>query len=122
MFDRGLYDESLRICSDWTFFMDRIIIEGATTRHLPVVTSIFDTTGISADPRMRHITESERNAYIRSHFPRAVLDLVDEYNRREQVLDTMVEAPHRGAALITLGAAQGAPVHQGADAHRPHTT
>lgn len=99
MFDRGLYDESLRICSDWTFFMDRIIIEGATTRHLPVVTSIFDTTGISADPRMRHITESERNAYIRSHFPRAVLDLVDEYNRREQVLDTM--SKHRIEELLS---------------------
>lgn len=99
LFDDGLYDESLRISSDWTFIVDRVIIKNVSYKHIPLPTTYFDLTGISADTRMRHITEAERSAYIRAHFPQAVLDLVDDYNRREQVLDIM--SKHRIDELLS---------------------
>lgn len=99
MFERGMYDETLKICSDWTFFMDRIIMEGATTRHIPVVASIFDQTGISADPKSAALIKAERNAYIHRHFPESVLELAREYTLREQALDIM--SKHRTDALLS---------------------
>lgn len=48
-FDRfGYYDESLKIVSDWKLFFTSIIMSNAEVESIPLITTIFDTNGISS--------------------------------------------------------------------------
>jgi glycosyltransferase involved in cell wall biosynthesis len=42
------YDENLKIAADWKWFMQAILIYKYSYKHIPLVTSVFDYTGISA--------------------------------------------------------------------------
>ena len=44
----GLYDEKLVISSDFDFFIKAIIVNHATTKHLPLVITDYDQQGISS--------------------------------------------------------------------------
>ena len=44
----GLYDESYRIISDWKWFIQAILIHGASCEFLPIVISFFAGNGISS--------------------------------------------------------------------------
>lgn len=47
-FDRwGLYDETLKIVSDWKWFLQAIGLGTATTKYRDISLSIFDCTGVS---------------------------------------------------------------------------
>jgi hypothetical protein len=49
LFDKfGLYDESLKIISDWAFFFKAVALNGATYRSIDYVITCYDTTGISS--------------------------------------------------------------------------
>lgn len=49
LFERyGLYREDLRIASDWYFFYDILIKQGASIECIPQPIAIFDMTGISS--------------------------------------------------------------------------
>jgi glycosyltransferase involved in cell wall biosynthesis len=45
---RHMYDESLKIVSDWKFFMQVVVIDNATYRYLDEVIVLFETSGISS--------------------------------------------------------------------------
>lgn len=60
LFERiGLYDESYRISGDLEFFKRAIIKNHATTEYLPMVIAIFNTNGISSDPRHKATKKRE---------------------------------------------------------------
>ena len=44
----GLYDETLRIVSDWKFFFEVIIIRKCTVHHINETIIIYDTNGLSS--------------------------------------------------------------------------
>ena len=43
----GLYDETLKIVSDWKWFLQALGLGTATARYIDVMMSVFDCTGIS---------------------------------------------------------------------------
>lgn len=48
LFRDCLYNESLRIVSDWEFFVKKILLDGCSYRHIKRIISKFDTSGISS--------------------------------------------------------------------------
>lgn len=49
LFDKyGMYREDLRIASDWYFFYDTLVMNGATIETIPMPIALFDMTGISS--------------------------------------------------------------------------
>ena len=48
LFRNCLYTESLKIVSDWEFFVKKIILEGCSYRHVKRTISNFDTSGVSS--------------------------------------------------------------------------
>ena len=42
------YDESLKINADWKFFLETIVMQGTSYRHVPLTVSDYDGTGISS--------------------------------------------------------------------------
>lgn len=74
----GLYDDSLKITSDWKWFVNAVVFGGEKLYYVPIDVTIFDTTGISEtnlDAR-----EKERRVELEKMLPAAILKDYDNYH------------------------------------------
>ena len=79
LFDEyGLYDETLKICSDWKFYMQSIVLGKATTKHVDIVVTHFDMNGISEN--RKDILNEERNRLLQELVPQGILKDYDRYH------------------------------------------
>ncbi len=74
----GYYDETLKICSDWKFYMQSIVLGKATTKHVDIVVTHFDMNGISET--RKDILNNERNRLLREMIPQGILKDYDRYH------------------------------------------
>lgn len=65
------YNEDFKICSDWQFFVDEIVMKGESYQKIPFVVSCFDGNGIS-NPRNRDIIIEERKKFLSTVLPHRV--------------------------------------------------
>lgn len=72
----GLYNEELKICSDWEFFMKLVCIKGVSYKHISRVISCFDNNGISSNADNRRKIFFEKNDVLKRDFNFSL----DEYN------------------------------------------
>ena len=67
----GLYDDTLKIVSDWKWFVQSVIFGGEKVFYIPIDVTIFDMTGISElNLKAR---EDERQCEMERMFPMAIL-------------------------------------------------
>lgn len=74
----GLYDENLKICSDWKWFVNAVVFGGEKLYYVPIDVTIFDTTGISETNLA--FREQERYAELEKMLPAAILKDYDRYH------------------------------------------
>jgi len=74
----GLYDENLKICSDWKWFVNAVVFGGEKLFYIPIDVTIFDTTGISETNL--EFREKERHAELEKMLPAAILKDYDNYH------------------------------------------
>lgn len=73
LFDKyGLYDESLKIASDWKWFMDSIVFGKERTVYVDLDVVLFDMTGISESNK--ELSTLERNKVLEETVPASVLE------------------------------------------------
>lgn len=91
LFERyGLYDEDMRICSDWKWYVNAVAIgRGANGERLEPVkpvyvdidVTIFDMNGISeSGGKNKAIIQKERRDYLEKILPASVLRDYDEFH------------------------------------------
>ena len=86
LFIDSLYDETLKISSDWKFFFQKIILGNATYNLMPVVVCSYDTTGISNINT--EWASKERNQIISENLPSRVIKDYERYKDKEcEMLD-----------------------------------
>ncbi|MBD2859384.1 glycosyltransferase [Spongiibacter sp. KMU-158] len=73
----GLYDESKKIVSDWTFFIIAIFKKNASYEYRDVLVTSFDGHGVSADPKNKQLINNEKAETLYEHFPRIANDITD---------------------------------------------
>lgn len=72
LFERyGYYDESLRIVSDWKWYLQAIILGGEKPYYVDMNVTLFDMTGISETNK--ELDQSERKQVLEQLFPKAIL-------------------------------------------------
>ena len=77
----GLYNEQMKICSDWEWYVRAIVLGGEKTVYTNIDVTVFDMTGISeSDGKNRALIQQERRAYLESILPAAVLRDYDNYS------------------------------------------
>ena len=77
----GFFNENMRICSDWEWFIRAVVLGNETPVHIDVDTILFDMTGISeSGGKNRDIIQKERREYLESILPRSVLADYDKYS------------------------------------------
>lgn len=68
----GLYDEGLKIASDWKWFLQVIVLEGCQPNYTDINILMFDMTGISSTGQ--DISWQEREAVLAAVLPESVLE------------------------------------------------
>lgn len=67
----GFYDESLKIVSDWKWYLQVIILGGEKPQYVDMDVTLFDMTGISETNK--ELDKAERQQVLAQLFPMAVL-------------------------------------------------
>ena len=79
LFDKyGMYDENLRICSDWKFYMQSIVLGGEKVQYVDIDMTLFDMTGISETNK--DLLNNERNQLLNEMVPVGILRDYDNYH------------------------------------------
>lgn len=83
----GGYDESLRICADWKFFIEAICKHNVSYKHLDMVLACFLLNGISSSRQGADIIFKEQKECLSSSFPTFMPDYTefDRWNKQRIV-------------------------------------
>ncbi|MEN9919848.1 MAG: hypothetical protein RL662_2284 [Bacteroidota bacterium] len=74
LFDRyGLYDENLRIISDWKFFLQAIGLHNEQPRFVDVDIVLFEWNGMSTNPQLEERHHQERAKVLAECIPQSLL-------------------------------------------------
>jgi len=73
----GYYDESLKIVSDWKWYMQAIVFGGEKPQYVDVNVTLFDMTGVSETNK--ELNKKERTQVLEQLFPKAVLADYERY-------------------------------------------
>lgn len=81
LFDKyGLYNEEMKICSDWEWYVRAIILGDARAVYTNIDVTIFDMNGISeSGGKNKDLIKKERRDYLEIILPPAVLHDYDKY-------------------------------------------
>lgn len=70
----GMYNEQMKICSDWEWFMQAVVFKGIKPDYIDLDTVYFDMTGISeSDGKNRQIMRDEKRKALQQALPPAIL-------------------------------------------------
>ena len=76
----GLYNEQMKICSDWEWYVRAIVLGGEKPVYTNIDVTIFDMNGVSeSNGKNADIIKRERREYLESILPPAVLHDYDIY-------------------------------------------
>ena len=81
LFDQyGLYDEKLKICADWKFFVEVICKHNVSYKYVSGVIASYFLDGISSMEENRELTTREKQEYLLNNFSAFMPDY-DEFDR-----------------------------------------
>lgn len=67
--DIFMYNEDLKIVSDWEFFIYAVCIRNASHQYMDVIVANYDLQGISSRPEFEALKLKERQQVFDTHFP-----------------------------------------------------
>lgn len=81
LFDKyGYYDESLKIVSDWKWYLQAIILGEEVPAYVDLDVTLFDMSGVSETAGSREKIKVERKKVLAELFPRAILKDYEAYS------------------------------------------
>ncbi|GAB3544055.1 glycosyltransferase family 2 protein [Spirosoma fluminis] len=70
----GLYNEQLKIASDWLFFVEAMLEHHCSYAHFPGVIAYFNMDGISCDPATNNLSRQEQRLILQQRYPLFLVD------------------------------------------------
>ena len=82
LFDKyGLYNEDMKICSDWEWYVRAIVLGGEKPIYTNIDVTIFDMNGISeSGGKNKELIKKERRGYLEKILPAPVLHDYDQFS------------------------------------------
>lgn len=82
LFDKyGLYNEDMKICSDWEWYVKAIVLGGEKPVYTNIDVTIFDMNGISeSGGKNKELIKKERREYLEKILPPSVLHDYDAFS------------------------------------------
>lgn len=92
LFDKyGLYDETLRICSDWKWYVASIVLGEERPVYVDMDVTLFDMTGISETNK--DLLESERSSLLKEMIPAGILVDYDKWYSSVDMVKRLLRYP-----------------------------
>lgn len=91
----GLYDENLKYCSDWKFFILAICRYNVSTQHLPFFVAICDCGGLTCNPANFSAMAMENDGVLKQYFPAFISDYDATDRLERQTLKVRVNSLKR---------------------------
>lgn len=91
LFDKlGLYDENLKIASDWKFMVIALFIYRSSYKHIDKIISVFYLDGISANEMV--INSNERSQVLNEYFRAYISDYTEvlELKQKQKILEEIL--------------------------------
>ena len=76
----GYYDENLKICSDWKWFLQAIILGDEKPQYTNIDVTLFDMTGISENAENKEKIRNERQTVLKELLPLSCLRDYEKYS------------------------------------------
>lgn len=76
----GYYDESLKIVSDWKWYLQAIILGGEKPQYVDMDVTLFDMTGISENANSKAVIQKERQMVLEELIPSVYLHDYERYS------------------------------------------
>lgn len=77
----GLYNEEMKICSDWEWYVKAIAIGGEKPIYTDIDVTIFDMNGVSeSHGKNKELIKQERRAYLEKILPTPILHDYDTFS------------------------------------------
>lgn len=82
LFDKyGLYNEEMKICSDWEWYVRAIVLGGEKAVYTNIDVTIFDMNGVSeSHGKNAELIKKERREYLEKILPASVLHDYDTFS------------------------------------------
>lgn len=93
----GMYDESLRIVSDWKFFLEAIVLHNESIEIVNQIVTIFDLSGISSTNLK--LRQQERSLVLNELFPKMLLKDLEKMYPVYKKADRIIRIP--GMKMLT---------------------
>ena len=74
----GVYDENLKIVSDWKWFLQVIVFGGIVPKYIDYPIDVYDMSGISSTNK--ELKEQEHQEVLKDLLPPAILDDYEQYS------------------------------------------
>lgn len=87
----GYYDESLRIVSDWKWYLQRVVFDNVRVKFTAIPVSYFDTTGISSTNHQ--LDKEERRKVLEELLPHSILLDYDMYSFHIEQMERLKRYP-----------------------------
>lgn len=99
--DEGGYDENLKVCSDWRFFVIALFKTDASYKHIPLTLSRFYLDGLSSSTPGREIILKEKKEIVAKNFA-GFIDLIEEWRQNRELKELVA-----GSRLIKYAKKMG---------------
>jgi glycosyltransferase involved in cell wall biosynthesis len=98
----GLYDENMKICADWGFFIRAIGLFHASYQHVPVTVAVFHTDGISCQASNRDSMRQEQRILLQNDFSFFETDYESYHDLKENLDAIRRSKPYKFLKLLGL--------------------
>lgn len=86
----GKYDLRFRLVADYDFFLRVLMVEGVSCFHTGVTVAVFDTSGLSSQPRYRSLQLEERRRAQEQYFKPEIVDRALHRYRRNYLINRIL--------------------------------
>ncbi|WP_029905970.1 glycosyltransferase family 2 protein [Prevotella sp. 10(H)] len=98
----GVYNENMKIASDWAFFIDAICLHNCKYKHVDGCFSTFYLDGMSSNSSNRNILIEEREIHIAQSFPLYNSIYKDWLNKKQELYNLKTSSSVRFLKKIGL--------------------
>lgn len=100
LFERvSYYNESLKICSDWEFFISAVCKHNASYKHLSRIIAKFDTSGMSSSIEYKAIISKEQESILQKDFS----FFIEENAHYETAISKLEKPPYSWISRLWKG-------------------
>lgn len=100
LFIDNLFDESFKLVSDWSFFIDCLILKNCSYRSLDRIIADYDMGGVSTVES--HLLKDEEKAALQKFFPERVLKDYETYKYADSPLLDLIPELNKTAGFHQL--------------------